>query len=467
MQGEKLSEKIKKTCIAIIVFLALSSITLASFMFYYYGLKGTARAISEKIAGEEKEVNVPLFSAAEEKSYISAASQQAGAGDKAAVVVFDAAHKNDYNKDEINALLKELGAKSIAFEFLNSKENLPKVLRYATAFVIISPAEEYEKGETEEIKSFIAKGGKIALFAEPTRKQGITGINSISSALGITFEQDYLYNLKENAGNFRYIIVKDFARNEITKELNMLVFYVACPISSSYASAYVDENTKSASMLGSRLSPLSFVPDSVLAVCDQSFMQPQYSAALDNAKLISNIAGFVGKSKRAFYLEDFPYMFGQNARIGYTNGSALEKVLRLKNILRAQGIDAEIEKRLDGNDKEKGIFTGFYSDLNASGETKGVELGIFEKEKIKLNNIELDKNLTSIIYSENGRIWILGNSGDELNELLDIIEKAEIDKYLLTKNLAAVIHKPKIEKIEKREELPQGHPEVNKTSPGL
>lgn len=457
-----MSEKLKSAGTAVLVFLAATSISLAFFALYYYGGDGVIQKIRETRGEERGAYAPPVFSMAEEKSYASEFLTQLKAGKKGAAVVFDAAHKNSYNKDEISALLKELGAKGIAFEFLTSRSELSSAMRYATAFVIISPTEDYEKAEIEEVKNFASKGGKVLLIADPTRKGSVSGINSISSQLGITFEQDYLYNLKENAGNFRYIIIKDFVRNEITSNLNALVFYVSCSVSSDYGIAYGDENTKSSSRVEKKLSPVSFIPGSALAICDQSFMQEYYSSSQDNAKLISNTADFLAKPKRAFFLEDFPYIFAEKkVGIGYLNDSSLEKSLKLKNVLKLYGIEAELEKKLNKEEKNS-IFIGFYSELENA--TPPVELSIFEKGKIKLGSIELNKSLTSLVYAENTRLWILGNSEEEINELLGIIERGEVSKYLLTKSAAAVLHKPKIEKAE---EAPQAKPpEKNETKSG-
>jgi len=456
------SDKLKSSAIAVMIFLATLGTAFAFFAFYYYSGDGIAQRIHEMRGKERGAYAPPVFSAVEEKSYTAEFLSSLEKAERGAAVVFDVAHKNSYSMDEVIALLKELGAKGVSFEFLAAKGELSGSMRYATALVIISPAEDYEKSEIEEIKKFAAKGGKVVLIADPTRKGSISAINSISSQLGITFEQDYLYNLKENAGNFRYIIIKNFERNEITSGLSSLVFYVSCSISSEYGAAFGDENTISSSRLEKKLSPASFIPDSALAICDQSFMQEYYSSAQDNAKLVSNIADFLAKPKRAFFLEDFPYIFVEKkVKISYINDSLLEKVLKLKNILKRYGIEAELEKKLD--EEKNSIFLGVYADLENA--TPHVELSIFEKEKIKLNSIELSKNLTSIIYAEDTRLWILGSAEDEINELLDLIEKGEIDKHLLTKSTAAIIHKPKIEKIEKKEELPEAvSKEKNETS---
>ena len=161
------------------------------------------------------------------------------------------------------------------------------------AFIIVSPQEEFSKEEKETIDEFVDNGGKLLLIADPTR-QG--KINSISLEFGLIFEPDYLYNIKENEINYRNIFVSEFKENEITKNLEKIVLYVAGSISSADDGiAFVDEDTFS-SVIGSRkhLSPIALAQKSkVLAVYDLTFITEPYNGTFDNNQLIANIADWL------------------------------------------------------------------------------------------------------------------------------------------------------------------------------
>jgi len=161
------------------------------------------------------------------------------------------------------------------------------------AFIIVSPQVEFSKEEKKTVNEFVDNGGKLLLIADPTRNGNI---NSISLEFGLIFEPDYLYNMEENEINYRNIFVSEFEENEITKNIEKIVLYVAGSISSADGGiAFIDQNTFS-SIIESRkqLSPIALNQDEkVMAVHDLTFMTEPYNGALDNNQLIANIADWL------------------------------------------------------------------------------------------------------------------------------------------------------------------------------
>jgi len=163
----------------------------------------------------------------------------------------------------------------------------------ADVFIIVSPQEEFSKEDKETIDEFVDNGSKLLLIADPTRQ---SNMNDISLEFGLIFEPDYLYNLKENEINYKNIFIAEFKENEITKNLEKIVLYIAGSISSADGGiVFVDQNTFS-SVIESRkrLSPIALSQqDKVLAVYDLTFMTEPYSGTLDNNQLIANIADWL------------------------------------------------------------------------------------------------------------------------------------------------------------------------------
>lgn len=234
-------------------------------------------------------------------------------------VLIDLAHNNDFDIEELNVLMLRLFSRGLNIKFLNVGDSLKKELLgreneevfeqeeekleeeppLPGAFIIVSPQEEFSKEEKETLEEFVDNGGKLLLIADPTRHGHI---NSVSLEFGLIFEADYLYNMKENEINFRNIFVTEFKENEITKNLQKIVLYIAGSISSADGGiAFVDQNTFS-SVIGSRkqLSPVALVQESkVLAVYDLTFMIEPYNGRLDNNQLIANIADWLASPAQA------------------------------------------------------------------------------------------------------------------------------------------------------------------------
>lgn len=237
-------------------------------------------------------------------------------------ILFDLAHDNAFEVDELNVLTFRLVSRGLAIEFFSPGDDLEKALLGeeaeeeeppgeeaeeeelpgeeveeeipgADAFIVVCPQVDFSKEERETVSEFVNNGGKLLLIGDPTRP---SQMNSLSLKFSLIFEPDYLYNMKENDANYRNIFITEFKENEITKDLERIALYTAGSITSTECGiAFVDENTFS-SLIETRkeLSPIALAQESkVLAIYDLTFITEPYNGILDNNQLISNIADWL------------------------------------------------------------------------------------------------------------------------------------------------------------------------------
>lgn len=214
-------------------------------------------------------------------------------------VLFDSSHRNDFSPGELNVLVSRILARGFSVEYLKDSEKLGENLTNADAFVVISPAREYSKEEVEEIKKFVERGGRLLLGSDPERD---SEINTLAGGFGILFWDDFLYNLKYNDGNFKYIYLTDFADSKLMRNLSKLVFYSSGSIYGN-GIVFTDNNTYSSTKgIPGRYSPVVLSHDSrVLGLGDITFLTEPYNV-LDNNIFISNIADFL--TNTSFLKED-------------------------------------------------------------------------------------------------------------------------------------------------------------------
>lgn len=205
-------------------------------------------------------------------------------------VLIDMSHENKFNIGDMNLLLSRIIARGYNVEYLRENNHLEEKLPGATSLMVILPESSFSADDVKAVKMFVDKGGRLLMLSEPTAENEI---NSLASEFGILFWDDYLYNLLENDGNFKYIYLTDFAENNITKDLDRIVFYTSCSVFGN-GLIFTDNNTYSSSSgEKGRYSVAVMTEDSqVLAIGDATFLTEPYNA-LDNNRLIYNIADFL------------------------------------------------------------------------------------------------------------------------------------------------------------------------------
>jgi len=257
------------------------------------------------------------------------------------VVVLDYNHSNLYDPSEIEAFVSALTGRGAQVEYDDGYPYLSTRLKYASAYIVISPTITFSADEETLVGQFIQRGGRLIVFTDPTHGtydsdyisgnilmvSDVNAANTLLEPFGITFASDYLYNLAKNEGNFRNVLFSKFGEDDLTKGLSQVVLYGAHSVSAGDGKAILkgDESTFS-SLTDSSESPLSGVGQglaaaalsadgSALAVGDFTFLKPPYNQVADNSLLLGAIADFALGGTRTHTLADFPYLFGRQVNL--------------------------------------------------------------------------------------------------------------------------------------------------------
>src|SRR5688572_10388122 len=242
------------------------------------------------------------------------------------VVLIDNTHGNQFRLDEVEPLVTALSARGARAEFDQEDEILASRLKYASAYIVFSPSVAYTADELLQIQQFVANGGRLLVFADPTRSlvdydffgNGITFpdvnyANPLIAPFGLSLFNDYLYNLKDNEGNFRNVEFSEFVENPLTRDLNMVVFYGAHSVHTDSGAALALGSADSLSSLtdqGGGLSAMALSANGqVLAMGDFTFLTNPFNLVADNNLLLSHVADFAVSSRRTPSLANFPFVF--------------------------------------------------------------------------------------------------------------------------------------------------------------
>lgn len=384
----KTNSSLLKTLGRVLLFLALLVLPPLVRAGYYYRRWYVPRAVPRP---DHRKVDVPTL----ELVAFSDADVQKGKGQ----VIFDRAHDNTVDDVDLNVLLARLTARGVETVSLAPGDHLPDLLPNAAALVVVAPHEPFHSWEVEAVERFVEQGGRVLLVADPSRYSfrteydeyygesyvpvsDVAAANSLASFFGLAFADDYVYNTAEHAGNYQYVILRDFAESPLTTGLGEVIFFAAHSIAAGEHALITadDRTTSSLSEQAGGLATMSLGGDGrVLAVSDFTFMTEPYNTSADNNHLIANIADFLVGAERTYGLPDFPFFFGDEASLVLVVGEPGESAFSAEMIDQAHILQSAFESadktlRLQaqpvaGRDV---LFVGLYEDVEFSPQASEI-----------------------------------------------------------------------------------------------
>ncbi|NPV85583.1 MAG: hypothetical protein HPY45_06190 [Anaerolineae bacterium] len=251
------------------------------------------------------------------------------------LILFDYAHANSFTLSEIDRLVHELSSRGAQVDLSSESDSLDYLLRRAAAYVVLTPTVAFTPGEIQAVSRFVQRGGRFLVITDPTRNYGYANfeldeffqtsptssnlssvdiVNQLLSTFGIAFVDDYLYDMTENEGNFRNIVLSNFVEDVVTKGLTKVVFYSAHSIQSSQKTLLEGNPSTLSSKTdqgGDVVVAASASEGNVLAIGDLTFMIAPYYLVQDNSRLIGNIAHFLVSANKQHDLLNFPFLFSK------------------------------------------------------------------------------------------------------------------------------------------------------------
>jgi len=249
------------------------------------------------------------------------------------VVVLDDNHSNQFVPSEVENFISELTKRGARVEVDTGDPSLFTRLRYASAYLIFSPSTYFSAEEVNQLKAFVSQGGRLIVFADPTRgltsidystgstysKPDVDYLNPVLAPYGVAVNKDYLYNLDKHEGNFRNIFFTQFGRHALTDGLSQVVFYGAHSMQTEGGTPLILGDAKTLSSNtdagGGLVAAALSGNGNVLVFGDFSFLVPPYNTVADNNLLIGRIADFALSGSHTHVIADFPYVFDRTVSV--------------------------------------------------------------------------------------------------------------------------------------------------------
>lgn len=377
------------------------------------------------------------------------------------VVLLDFAHTNQYQSPEVLSLTEAIEKRGGKVEEITDVTSLENKLKYASTYIVISPSIAFTSDETRIVRAFVERGGRLIVFADATR--GVINydyssgaainysdanvVNPLLSPFGITVNNDYLYNVETNEGNFRNVFFDDFGKNELTFGLKQVALYGTHSVKS----------ISGLTLLRGAESTLSSIDDAhdpdeggaalsengnVLAFGDFTFLTSPYQNAADNASLIANISDFAMGGKQTTTLANFPYIFTQSIVQVYPSSEVqltsetIAAISGLQTSLRNVNIDIEVvdEAPRDGDKLILGTFTPS-DDLQNFIDPFNIELDEFSETITVKNFGDIGRSGNGILLFESNKkgntLTLLADTPEDLIALLNTVSSGSLSGCVL------------------------------------
>lgn len=379
------------------------------------------------------------------------------------VALIDQAHLNQFSMSDIAAFTSAIQQRGGKIETVSDAFSLDSQLKYARAFISISPTSPFTASEVQSLQKFAERGGRILVFTDATRNfisidfasgnpialGDSNAANSLLKVFDITVNNDYLYNTQENEGNFRNVLFDEFGKNELTFGLQEIALYGAHSVESASGLILLSSSETTRSSLNDAHNPqqggaVLSENGNVAAFGDFTFLSSPYSAYTDNATFISNLADFALTGNQTVTLQNFPYLFKEKTVQIYitpdlnkntdliTALSGLQSAMRLLNVemrfvdeIPSAG-DSIIIGTFSLDEDTQEIVNRFDVELNGTiqtvefGEVSASGMGVFLFEA---NN-------------QGNRLVVLAGSEDDVIAMMGLVSGGSLNSCLTSDNVA-------------------------------
>ena len=214
-------------------------------------------------------------------------------------VIVDLSHDNVISPWILDSLAEQLVGEGLYMGYSDDWQEIEDVLNTTKALLIASPREFYSYEEYTAVNEWVNDGGVLiflgdasATFLDPSVLQA--PLNSLSDHWSLHYSNGYLYDVEENYGFYRNLIITDIRDSILSEGVDELVFYTTGAIVSR-GNGVVKTNLNAFNSVSERGDMYSVVAVNtndnctVIAFGDTTWLMKPYINAADNRVLLENL----------------------------------------------------------------------------------------------------------------------------------------------------------------------------------
>lgn len=227
------------------------------------------------------------------------------------VVLFDRSHGNRFGEADVGPLVGAIDSAGGEVRFTGLSNGFEQGLDAADVLVIADPGSQYGQSEVDAIEQFVDDGGRVVILGEPNRRvvesQGLQAelatrgarLTTVASRFGISFGTQYLYDMENNDGNFKDVVVSPptGVDESATAGVERVALYTPTAVQANGGTVLL--RTSRTAERGNdepdRAYPVAVRSrgGGVIAVGDKTFLSEDYYAVADNEVFVQRLVEFM------------------------------------------------------------------------------------------------------------------------------------------------------------------------------
>ncbi len=185
--------------------------------------------------------------------------------------------------------------------------SLNSTLSEADAYIVFGASQPFSQADAAGLQEFTDAGGRVVLMNEPRQQVpgGLFGASSsygvpspnpllpVSSKYGVTYENGYLYNMADNANNYRNIYATPSGDSELTEGVDRVVLHESVAVNGGETALTATEGTTLSTTREPDTYGVLTQRGNFVTVGDASIFDQEYLYHADNEVLVSNLLDFL------------------------------------------------------------------------------------------------------------------------------------------------------------------------------
>lgn len=224
------------------------------------------------------------------------------------VVVIDTTYSSGVTPETVTPManaLTENGA-TVRYSSSGSGFGLNSTLSEADAYILIGASAPLPESDAAGLQAFTDAGGRVVLMNEPRQQQaaGLLGGSAssfgpprpllpLTNQYGLSYDSGYLYNMDDNANNYRNIYATPSGSSALTEGVDRVVLHESVGVNGGQTVLTATEGTTQSTTRRSDSYTVLTRSGNLTAVGDSSIVDEEYVYQADNEVLVGNLLDFL------------------------------------------------------------------------------------------------------------------------------------------------------------------------------